>query len=553
MEIGHFLRLCYHLAMADDLDIVSKAKLVNRNSLEQKIMDEANRLDLPYFDLRETALSKEILENFDSKDFFDYAVIPIKEEKGTLVIASPNPRSDKVNQFKKKYAKPFPKMTAGMISNESFEDNKDLLKSIVRVTPQEAAGEMDVTAMKVGEKSFEEFQKNLDQAPIQNLLKVVIVEGFALNASDIHIEPADEEAAIRFRMDGVLHKAGELTKEKYKYLLSQVELRSGLKLNVNYPQNGRFKVKFDDKSELAVRIEVMPSLYGSDIVIRIFNVEADFLNINELGIRDIQLPILESALIRPHGMILVVGPTGAGKTTTIYSILNKLNAPEIKLITLEDPIEYTLPGATQSQINEGENFAGRLKAVLREDPDIIMLGEIRDAETAKTALQAAITGHLLITTLHANDAVTAVPRIIGLVEDASSFLDAVNIIIAQRLVRKICTHCRKEYKPSDNEMAEINKIIDNLPIEHKPKKPPEFFHGTGCDKCTNIGYKGRIGIYELLQVSPDFQRAVIENSTLHELKEIAVRDGMLTMEQDGFLKAIAGTVDIVEVLKVIKE
>jgi type II secretory ATPase GspE/PulE/Tfp pilus assembly ATPase PilB-like protein len=252
-------------------------------------------------------------------------------------------------------------------------------------------------------------------------------------------------------------------------------------------------------------------------------------------------------------MILVVGPTGSGKTTTIYSLLNKLNAPEIKLITLEDPIEYTLPRATQSQINEGENFNDRLKAVLREDPDIIMLGEIRDAETAKTALQAAITGHLLITTLHANDAVTAVPRIIDLVEDASSFLDAVNIIIAQRLVRQICQNCIEEYKPSDNETAEINKILDSLPIEHKPQKPPKFYHGKGCKECNTIGYKGRVGIFELLRVSPNFQKAVVENSTLHELKQVAEKDGMLTMEQDGFLKAVEGTVNIVEVLKVIKE
>ncbi len=538
--------------MSDDIDIVSKAKLINRNSLEQKVQEEATRLDIPYFDLRKTQLSKEIMENFDSKDFFDYFVLPIKEDKGILQVGSPSPKSEKINEFKEKYKKTYPKMSVVFISNESFQDNEELLKSVVKITPPETAGEVDVAEMDLSEKSFDEFQKNLGKSEIQNLLKVVIVEGFALNASDIHIEPGSEEATIRFRIDGVLHTSGSLTKEKYKYLLSQVELRSGLKLNVNYPQNGRFKVKFK-KDELAVRIEVMPSLYGSDIVIRIFNVQAGLLDISQLGIRDVQLPLLESALIRPHGMILVVGPTGSGKTTTIYSILNKLNAPEIKLITLEDPIEYTLPGATQSQINEGESFASRLKAVLREDPDIIMLGEIRDAETAKTALQAAITGHLLITTLHANDAVTSIPRVIGLVDDASSFLDAVNIIIAQRLVRQICPDCIEEYEPNDGEMIEINKILDSLPIEHKPKKAPEFFHGKGCEGCNNIGYKGRIGIFELLNVSPAFQRAVVEDATLHELKQVAEKDGMLTMEQDGFLKAIEGKVHIVEVLKVIKE
>lgn len=538
--------------MSDDLDIVSKAKLVNRDSLEQRVEDKAVEMQVPYFDLRKLTLSKEILENFDPKDFFDFNAIPLKDDRGTLVVGSLYPKSKKVEDFQKKYKKTYPKMSFAMISTESFKDNEELLKSVIKVAPRETAGEVDVTDLEITEKSFEEFQKNLNESEIQNLLKVVVVEGFALGASDIHIEPSESDSTIRFRIDGVLHDSGTLTKEKYNYLLSQVELRSGLKLNVNYPQNGRFKVKFA-KNELAVRIEVMPSLYGCDIVIRIFNVQAELLDTAQLGIRDVQLPLLESALIRPHGMILVVGPTGSGKTTTIYSILNKLNAPEIKLITLEDPIEYTLPGATQSQINEGESFASRLKAVLREDPDIIMLGEIRDAETAKTALQAAITGHLLITTLHANDAVTSIPRVIGLVDDASSFLDAVNIIIAQRLVRQICPDCIEEYKPNDGEMAEINKILDSLPIEHKPKKAPEFFHGKGCKECNNIGYKGRIGIFELLNVSPAFQRAVVEDATLHELKLVAEKDGMLTMEQDGFLKAIEGKVHIVEVLKVIKE
>lgn len=549
-----FFQLYYAIidAMKDDLDIVSRAKLVNRSSLERKVAEEAEDLGVPYFDLRENPLSKELLEDFDSKDFFDFNAVPLKEEGGILIVTSTDPKSKKLEEFQLKYKKAYPKMSFAMISAEGFNENEELLRSVVKNIPPETAGEVDVAEMDLSEKSFDEFQKNLEKSEIQNLLKVVIVEGFALNASDIHIEPGNEDATIRFRIDGVLHTSGSLPKEKYKYLLSQVELRSGLKLNVNTPQNGRFKVKLKS-TELAVRIEVMPSLYGSDIVIRIFNVQAGLLNISDLGIRDVQLPLLESALIRPHGMILVVGPTGSGKTTSIYSILNRLNAPEIKLITLEDPIEYTLPGATQSQINEGESFAGRLKAVLREDPDIIMLGEIRDAETAKTALQAAITGHLLITTLHANDAVTAVPRIIGLVEDASSFLDAVNIIIAQRLVRQICPNCIQEYKPTDNEMLEINKIINALPIEHKPKKAPEFFQGKGCEACNNIGYKGRIGIFELLNVSPDFQRAVVDNATLHELKLVAEKDGMLTMEQDGFLKAIEGKINIVEVLKVIKE
>jgi len=538
--------------MGEDLNVIARAKLVNRNALEGKIREQAEKLNLPFFDLRTTRLEKDILENFNPKDFFKYSVVPLKMDADKLVLVTPNPKSQKIDEFKEKYKKAYPKITLAMISAESLKDHEDYLKKIVQLPPPEKPGEVDVSELAIEGMSFDEFQKKITAAPIQTLLKFIIIEAFALNASDIHIEPESESVNLRLRLDGVLHTATTLTKEQYKYVRSQVELRSGLKLNVNYPQNGRFRVRFSD-NELAVRIEVMPSLYGDDIVIRLFNVQAEMLDIRQLGIREVQLPILESALIRPHGMILVVGPTGSGKTTTIYSVLNKLNSREIKLITLEDPIEYTLPGATQSQINEGEAFADRLKAVLREDPDIIMLGEIRDSAAAKTALQAAITGHLLITTLHANDAVTAVPRILGLVEDVSSFLDAVNIVIAQRLVRKICPHCIEEYIPTDNEKKEINKIIDSLTLVHKLKEMPKFFHGKGCKKCNDIGYKGRLGIFEFLIISPRFQKAVMENDTLHELKEIASQDGMLTMEQDGFLKAIEGTVNIVEVLKVIKE
>lgn len=536
----------------DDLDIVSKAKLVNRNSLEQKTEEEAEKLGVPYFDMRQVRLEKDILENFKNEDFFKYCIVPLKQDGDTLIVATTDPQAKELEELQKEYNKIYPKISFALISEESFKEQEETLKAVVQLPPAEVAGEVDVSELDLTEMSFDEFQKKIADAPVQTLLKFVIVEGFSLKASDIHIEPASEDVKIRLRLDGVLHNAATLTLEQYKYLRSQVELRSGLKLNVKYPQNGRFKVKLKD-DELSVRIEVMPTLYGDDIVIRLFNVQAGLLDIDKLGVRDVQRPIIDAALVRPHGMILVVGPTGSGKTTTIYSVLNQLNAPEVKLITLEDPIEYTLPGATQSQINEGESFATRLKAVLREDPDIIMLGEIRDSETAKTALQAAITGHLLITTLHANDAVTAVPRIIGLVEDASTFLDAVNVIIAQRLVRQICPHCIAEYVPTENEMEEINKIIDSLPLEHKPMKAPEFFQGKGCDKCNSIGYKGRLGIFEFLMVSPDFQRAVIENSTLHELKAVAIKEGMLTMEQDGFLKAIEGKVNIVEVLKVIKE
>lgn len=252
-------------------------------------------------------------------------------------------------------------------------------------------------------------------------------------------------------------------------------------------------------------------------------------------------------------MLLVVGPTGAGKTSTIYSILNELNSEDVKIITLEDPVEYEMPGTTQSQINEGESFAERLKAVLREDPDIIMVGEIRDSATAQTALQAALTGHLLISTLHANDAVTAVIRLSDMIGDPTLVTASTNLIIAQRLVRKICPDCKGEYQPNQYEQREFEKIIGSLPEELKLQPPYKFYQGVGCPKCNQIGFKGRTGIFELLVLNNDLQKLINEDSSIFETQEAAKKAGMITMEQDGILKALAGITPLSEVLKTVKE
>jgi type II secretory ATPase GspE/PulE/Tfp pilus assembly ATPase PilB-like protein len=420
------------------------------------------------------------------------------------------------------------------------------------MTPLKEAGEnIDLSEVKEI-PSFEELANQLQNAPIQDLLKMIMIVGFNVSASDIHIEPHDDWARIRYRLDGTLHEVATLTKERFRYVLSQVELHSNLKLNVNYPQNGRFSIKLKDR-DVGVRIETMPSMHGEDIVLRLFNIQANMLKINDLGFAKYDEPLLKSALIRPHGMILVVGPTGAGKTSTIYSILNELNSKDVKIITLEDPVEYEMPGTTQSQINEGESFAERLKAVLREDPDIIMVGEIRDSATAQTALQAALTGHLLISTLHANDAVTAVIRLSDMIGDPTLVTASTNLIIAQRLVRKICPDCKEEYQPNQYEQRELEKIIESMNEEMKPAPPFKFFQGAGCPKCNQNGFKGRTGIFELLVLDNDLQKLVNTDASIFEVQEAAKKTGMITMEQDGILKALAGITALREVLKTIKE
>jgi general secretion pathway protein E len=400
--------------------------------------------------------------------------------------------------------------------------------------------------------TFEELADQLQHAPIQDLLKMILFVAFNVGASDIHIEPREDWARIRYRLDGTLHEVATLDSERYSYVLSQVELNANIKLSAEYPQGGRFSIRFEDK-DLGVRIETMPSMHGDDIVLRLFNTQSETLRLEQLGLSSYAMPRVENAISRPHGMILVVGPTGAGKTTTIYSILNELNKENVKIITLEDPVEYEMPGTTQSQINDGESFADRLKAVLREDPDIIMVGEIREAATAQTAIQAALTGHLLISTLHANDAITAITRLYDMVGDPTMITAATNIIIAQRLVRHICPSCKEEYQPTPFELGEFNKIMEKVPPQLKPVEPYRFYHGVGCLDCQHIGYKGRLGIFEVLEMTGEMQKLINDRASIFDLREAANSLGFITMEQDGVLKAIAGDTTITEVLRVVRE
>jgi type II secretory ATPase GspE/PulE/Tfp pilus assembly ATPase PilB-like protein len=539
--------------MSDQQNLSGVAKDIYRNGLEEEVKSRAAKLDYGYSDLRKTHIPNEALTYLSKDEVVQYKAIPLKTESGILFLGISDPEKelstlieDLRNDYKLKEVK------LVLISETSYLEWLPRFNNLEKMTPLKEEDEnIDLSEVKEI-PSFKELANQLQNAPIQDLLKMIMIVGFNVGASDIHIEPHDDWARIRYRLDGTLHEVATLTKERFKYVLSQVELHSNLKLNVNYPQNGRFSIKLKDR-DVGVRIETMPSMHGEDIVLRLFNIQADMLKINDLGFAKYDEPLLKSALIRPHGMLLVVGPTGAGKTSTIYSILNELNSEDVKIITLEDPVEYEMPGTTQSQINEGESFAERLKAVLREDPDIIMVGEIRDSATAQTALQAALTGHLLISTLHANDAVTAVIRLSDMIGDPTLVTASTNLIIAQRLVRKICPDCKGEYQPNQYEQREFEKIIGSLPEELKLQPPYKFYQGVGCPKCNQIGFKGRTGIFELLVLNNDLQKLINEDSSIFETQEAAKKAGMITMEQDGILKALAGITPLSEVLKTVKE
>lgn len=539
--------------MSDKVQITDVANDLYRNGQESEVKSKASALNLAYADLRHTSIPNDVLSFLSREEVIQYRAVPIKSEAKKIYLGLVDPEKDTsllAEGLKRDYK--VKEIIPVMISEQSYLDWLPKYSGLNKHDPFEIEEEAIDLSKTENIVTFDELADRLQTAPIQDLLKMILVVGFGAKASDIHIEPRDDWARIRFRLDGTLHEIATLDKDRYKYVLSQIELHSNLKLNANFPQNGRFVIHQTDK-DLNVRIETMPTIHGDDIVMRLFNTEASLLKIDDLGYSDYHLPKLKSALQRPHGMLLVVGPTGAGKTSTIYAVLNELNTPEVKIITLEDPVELEMSGLTQSQINEGETFADRLKAVLREDPDIIMVGEIREPATAETALQAALTGHLMISTLHANDAVTSITRLVGMIGEPELVTASTNLIIAQRLVRKVCPDCKTEYQPNSFEMHEFENIIADLPTQLKPTGEYKFYKGAGCQSCHQIGYKGRIGIFELLEIDMNLQKLIVEGAPIFQIQEAAKTSGMITMEQDGVLKALEGSTTLDEVLKSVRE
>jgi type IV pilus assembly protein PilB len=384
------------------------------------------------------------------------------------------------------------------------------------------------------------------------ILDVILGGSIRLEASDIHIEPKENEAKLRIRLDGILQDVLIFERKIYEALLSRIKLLSGMKLNIfDRPQDGRFSVLME-KLAIEIRTSTLPAEWGESIVMRILNPKS-LISLEELGLRDDLLKIFKREIKKPNGMIIVTGPTGSGKTTTLYAMLREIQKPEIKIITIEDPIEYHLEGITQTQVDPkaGYDFANGLRAIVRQDPDVILVGEIRDLETAQIAIQAALTGHLVLTTLHTNDAAGTVARLIALGEKPVNIAPAINMAVAQRLVRKVCKKCSVLEKPNEEELEKIMKGLKDLnikiPKDLKIKKPK------GCEDCNFTGYRGRTGIFEAFLVDDEMEKFILTSPSISALKERAKKKGMVTMYQDGLLKVIDGITTIEEVERVAME
>ncbi|MEK7076934.1 MAG: GspE/PulE family protein [Patescibacteria group bacterium] len=429
----------------------------------------------------------------------------------------------------------------------------------IQVAGKEISGRVEID-----EKRLQEVQKHISNfdsfAEILRLLsskttetlEAVLGGALRLRASDIHLEPTEHDGVIRLRIDGILHAVfSEVDTRTYKSLITRVKLLSNLKLNVTRePQDGRFTIGLHG-ANVEIRTSLIPSEYGETAVLRVLDPSALKINLEELGWREDDLKIIEEVLARPNGLLLNTGPTGSGKTTTLYAFLKKVYSPEIKIITIEDPIEYHLQGISQTQVSRDANytFASGLRSILRQDPDVILVGEIRDKETAEIALNAALTGHLVFSTLHTNDAIGAIPRLFDLGVKHQVLGPALSLVIAQRLLRRLCKECRKPASISDDIKGKVSRFLDTLPkrVSRAKYQSPAIFEPGACEACGNLGYKGRTSIFELFLVTDAIEELIYTQPTETEIKKKAREAGMVLMQEDGILKVLAGETSFAEV------
>lgn len=552
--------------MADEKTTALDRKIekLNRASEERGAQKLAQDLNLPYVDLGKTPISLEAIKLIPEEKARAAKVAVIEIRVNKVALAAVDPKAPLVNEVIKL-------LEAKKLAVKTFVASFSGIKQawhLYGFVPPEAA---EITG-KVGieKERFEElskkwntladFQKelaqvNLEKETTSHIFEMVLAEAMATRASDIHFEAEEEEARIRFRVDGLLHDAlPQFPLKSYERLVSRIKLLAGMKINVHgEPQDGRFTINLKNK-DIEVRVSIIPSQFGETIVMRVLDPDAIGVKLPELGLRDDDLKIVERQLDKPNGLVLNTGPTGSGKTTTLYAFLKRLSSPESKIITIEDPIEYRIAGIEQTQVDPSVDytFAKGLRAIVRQDPDVVLVGEIRDLETAEIAMQAALTGHVVFSTLHTNDAVGAVPRLYDLGVKPAIIGPALSLIIAQRLVRQLCDKCKKPADIPFEDRAKFKKFLESLPDRVDKKAYDNFsaYKPVGCSVCQGFGYRGRIGVFEFLEAGPDFEVAILKEISEISLKKLAKDQKMVTMQQDGVLKVLKGITTFEEVEKV---
>lgn len=564
--------------------------VIKNNVISEKDLTKlyAESIDANYIDLNPKEIKREILKLIPERIAKQYKVVLFGvEDSGSKQVAMDDPDDiQAINLLQKQLGTDIKIFMApsSSISTALDQYRENVSSELTKVlTPGEEEAEEE--ADDINEEDLAE------DSPIAQTVNLIIEYAIKSGASDIHIEPRESYVIVRYRVDGILKEANKLPKKVHGPLVSRIKILSNLKIDERRaPQDGRFKIQIGSV-QYALRVSTLPIAEGEKVVMRILNESSKALTLEELGYWGNSLDTINKAIVQPHGMILVTGPTGSGKSTSLFSILSLLNKPSVNISTVEDPVEYKIPGANQTQVNPkaGMTFAAGLRALLRQDPNIIMVGEIRDGETAGLGVQAALTGHLVFATLHTNNAATCLPRLLDMAIEPFLIASTVRAVVGQRLVRRLCVDCRESYKPDSAILKQIYSIFDindkdrmkyindlekqaleggvgKTNTSKTNKSNTEKLsttsteittlwraHDGGCESCGHTGYKGRMGIYEVLGNSSEVQKLIVKNGTSEDIQNQAISDGMVTMQMDGFIKALRGQTSIEEILRVTTE
>ncbi len=538
-----------------------KMQDLGQKELEVETMRKALTLGYPHIDLRHFPVSQQALRQIEQSESAAAKVVCFYFTQDEFRLGAVDPTNPKVEELlfaieERNQAKG----VVYMISERSFAfvyKLYDTLPVVKPVTKDVTIQGDDLMKVQADITDFRSLQGMLSRATTTDTVTYLLAAAMKLNASDMHVEAEAERVMVRFRLDGILHDAATLPKDTFRQLVSRVKLISGLKINItDKPQDGRFTVKMPN-GEVDMRVSTMPTVYGESIVMRILKQSRSGLTLDEIGLYGDAYTRLKREIDRPNGMIITTGPTGSGKTTTLYAVMQLLNEPGVKIITLEDPVEYRMAGVNQSQIDRSRDytFAKGLRSILRQDPDIAMVGEIRDLETADIAIQAALTGHLMLSTIHTNSAAGAIPRFLSMGVKPFLLAPSLNCVIGQRLVRRLCPTCKVPAVFSPELEERYQESLATMPTKEKQlfTSKPQFYMAKGCEECNGIGYKGRVGIYEILTMNQEIEGYILSGQVSeYDIEAQAVKNGMITMVHDGLLKAREGVTSVDEVFRVIE-
>ena len=535
-------------------EILLEKRLVPK---EKIIQAKAQLYGVPFVDLEKVGFSPVSISYIPRSVAERYKLIPfdLNQKEKKLMVAMANPLDLETIEFLEK--KTEMKIVPHMALPEQIE-------AMIKERYEQELTTQVTKALKETERKKEipdldHLDEVIREAPIAKIVSTILQFAIRSRASDIHIEPQETKTRVRYRIDGILHEKLILPKKVHEAVVSRIKILADMKIDEKrVPQDGRFTFTADGE-EVDLRVSTAPTVYGEKVVMRLLKKQMKIPTLPELGLRGKALRDLQAAVARPNGMIVVCGPTGSGKTTTLYSVLSKISTTKVNVMTIEDPVEYQIEGVNQVQVNPqaGLTFASALRSFLRQDPDIIMVGEIRDEETTQLAIHAALTGHLVFSTLHTNDAAGAPPRLIDMGAEPFLLVSSLTCVVGQRVLRRICPNCREEYHPAPEVIKDIEQVLGQyyqaaLASQNKKTGKQELvlWRGKGCPECNNTGYFGRIGIFEVMPISDKIAKLILERSAASEVEKQAREEGMITMRQDGYLKALEGITTIEEVLRV---